>query len=117
MTDFAKTLEGVLQGNRKNIADVISQDISSLLLAHLLLENPELEEEINFIFEHLYRGTTKQLENLLYDFVSQQGYSMNQEEESQLKAEIQKFVWELIQEKQGQVQDQMYWLSKLKRDK
>lgn len=114
MIDFAATLKEVLQGNKKNIADLINQDLTSLLFANLLLENPDLEEEINSLFEKLYRDTSQNLLELLSDFALRQHLSLSPQEEETLKAETQKFVWELVQEKQRQVFEQMHWLSKFK---
>lgn len=110
--NHSQTLRTLLESNEKNIADLISQDISLWVLAQQMLESPALEAQTDLIFHQIYINTCKTLENLLLNILHQQNLSPHPEEISDLQQHIQLFVHELVEAKKSELYEKINWLQK-----
>ncbi|MDX2303237.1 MAG: hypothetical protein NW226_10575 [Microscillaceae bacterium] len=110
--NHSQTLRTLLESNEKNIADLISQDISLWVLAQQMLESPAWEAQTDLIFHQIYINTCNTLENLLLNICHQQNLSPHPEEISGLRQHIQLFVHELVEAKKLELLEKINWLQK-----
>ena len=107
-----QTLYELLQNNEKNIADLISQDMSLWVLARQMLDNPEMQAQSETIFLKIYQNTCQTIEHLLLHLI--QSYETPLEEESvrNLREQVQLFVHNLVEIKKSELFEKMNWLEK-----
>jgi hypothetical protein len=101
-----------LLAQSKNINDLIGQETSTWVLALIISQAPELEENVELIFQKIYQNTSQNLENLVLDFISNHPEQFAQIDLPQLKQKIQLLVNQLVMEKKQEFAENLRWLRK-----
>lgn len=110
MEDFGEKIYTALEGNEKNINDLIGQEMNLVVLALAMIDNPKLEENVNYIFQKIYLRTSKTIEQL---FLNLSANTLTDKENESLKTQIQLFINQLIEQKKIDLQDTIRWLKKI----
>jgi GTPase SAR1 family protein len=101
-----------LLAQSKNINDLIGQELSVWVLAILVSQQPELEKNVEAIFQKIYQNTAQNLENLILDFISNQPEQFAQVDLDLIKQKIQLLVNQLVKEKKQEFNENLRWLTK-----
>jgi hypothetical protein len=101
-----------LLAQSKNINDLIGQEMSVWVLALVISQQPELEKNVDLIFQKIYQNTAQNLENLVLDFISHHSEQFAQVDLPLLKQKIQLLVNQLVMEKKQEFSENLRWLRK-----
>lgn len=107
-------LEEILQSHQKGIQDLISQEMSLYFYAHFLAEFPERENQVQYIFENVFKDTVRNLEALFIDVLYAQGQAINEADLTNLKATLQTYIHTQVSETKQKLWDRVAWIERLK---
>ena len=107
-----QTLSTLLQNNEKNIADLISQDMSLWVLAKQMLDNPEMQAQTEIIFLKIYQNTCRTIENLLLHLINSQETHLDEDSLQNLREQVQLFIHNLVENRKSELFEKMNWLEK-----
>ena len=112
MEDFTEKIQEALQGIRKNVSDLIGQEMTLLVFAQLIRDHPELESKLDVLFHKIYLNTSRTLEMFMFELLENQAVSLKEGEVLLIKQNIQIFVHELVEEKKENVIENYHWLDR-----
>ncbi|TAE74054.1 MAG: hypothetical protein EAZ85_05580 [Bacteroidetes bacterium] len=92
-------IENELNNIQKNINDLISQEITLWIWAEMVVSNPESEKYIEKIWQKTYQNISANIQDILINLKKNNIDFWKDMEESKIKASVQNFIWELIEEK------------------
>lgn len=106
-------IENQLYSIKKNINDLITQEITLWTWAEMIVQNPELEPRIEKIWQKVFQNITSNIQDILIDLQKKQIEFWKNIDEIEIKKAVQNFIWELIQEKKEQLEEYIYTLKKM----
>ncbi|TAE48576.1 MAG: hypothetical protein EAY69_04830 [Cytophagales bacterium] len=109
-----QNIENQLFNIKKNINDLIAQEITLWTWAEMIVLNPELEQRTEKIWQKIYQNITINIESILVDLQKKQIEFWKDMQEIEIKKAVQTFIWELIQEKKEQLEEYIDTLKRIK---
>ncbi len=107
-------IEQELINIKKNINDLLAQEITIWIWAEMIVINPEIETHIEKIWQKTYQNMTANIQDILINLKKNNTFFWKEVEEVDIKQTVQNFIWEMIQEKKEQLEDYINTLKKIK---
>ncbi len=114
MSKPIEQLQEILQSHQKGIQDLMSQEMNLYFYAHFLAEFPERENQVQYIFENVFKDTVRNLEALFLDVLYAQGQVLNDDELHNLKATLQTYIHTQIRTNEQKLWERVAWIERLK---